>query len=95
MRVDEELIRHVAKVARLNLSEGEIKKFVPQFKEILESFEILNEVDVKDTKMSIQPIEIRNILREDTPKEGFTQSEALMLSKNNKKEGYFKGPKAV
>ena len=33
MKVDETLIKHVAEVARLKLSDEEVKKFVPQLKE--------------------------------------------------------------
>lgn len=95
MKVDEDLIRHVATVARLKLSDEEVKKFVPQFKEMLDAFSIIDEVDVKDTKMSMQPIEVKNVLREDTPYESFSQEVALSQSKHNKKDGYFKGPKAV
>ena len=95
MKVDEELIRHVSKVARLNLSDEEIKKFVPQFKEILEAFSVLDEVDVKDTKLSIQPVAMKNVLRNDEPKLCFSQEDALSQVKKNKKDGYFKGPKAV
>lgn len=95
MRVDKELIKHVSKVARLNLSDEEVERFLPQFKEILDAFSVLDEVDVKETNMSIQPVNIRNILREDMPKECFSQEIALSQVKNNKKEGYFKGPKAI
>jgi len=95
MAVDKELIKHVSKVARLNLSDNEIEIFVPQFKEILEAFSVLDEVDVKGTNMSIQPVNVRNVLREDVPRECFSQKTALSQAKNNKKDGYFKGPKAV
>lgn len=95
MNIDEEFIRHVAKTARLNLTDEEVKKFVPQFKEMLESFSILDEVDVTDTTISIQPIEIRNVLRDDIPKDSFSNETALSQSYLHKKDGYFKGPKAV
>lgn len=95
MKVDEDLIRHVATVARLKLSEDEVKKFVPQFKEMLDAFSIMDEVDVTNTKISMQPIDVKNVLREDTPRDSFSQETALSQSKHNKKDGYFKGPKAV
>ncbi|MFQ5474271.1 MAG: aspartyl/glutamyl-tRNA amidotransferase subunit C [Candidatus Nanoarchaeia archaeon] len=38
MNVDEALIEKVASNARLNLTDEEKKRYVPQFKEILESF---------------------------------------------------------
>jgi len=35
MKVDEKLIRHVAEVARLNLTADEIREFLPQLQEIM------------------------------------------------------------
>ena len=95
MKVNEELIRHVGKISRLKLTDEEVKKFVPQFEDILNYFSVLDEVDVTDTKISIQPVEVRNVLRDDVPKACLSQDEALSQSNHNKKDGYFKGPKAV
>ncbi|MBU0614792.1 MAG: Asp-tRNA(Asn)/Glu-tRNA(Gln) amidotransferase subunit GatC [Nanoarchaeota archaeon] len=94
MQVDKELIEHVAEVARLKLTDTEIKRFLPQLKEILEAFEKLQEVNTDDTKPSFQPVEIKNVMREDKITDCLTQEQALSLVKN-KKDGYFKGPKAV
>ena len=92
MKVDEELIKHVADVARLKLSYDEDGKFVPQLKEILEYFEVLGKVQV-ETEPSFQPVEMKNRLREDKITKSLSQDDALKLSKN--KDGYFLGPKAV
>ena len=94
MEINEEVVMKVAKVARLNLSSAEIEKFTPQLKEILDSFSLLNEVDTKDTKMSIQPIPLKNALREDIPKECISVEDALKNTEN-KKDNYFKGPRAI
>ncbi|MBR9690654.1 Asp-tRNA(Asn)/Glu-tRNA(Gln) amidotransferase subunit GatC [Candidatus Woesearchaeota archaeon] len=95
MKVDKELILHVAEVARLKLTETEVKKFVSEFKEILDAFSILDEINVEKTKMSIQPVDVKNVLREDKAEECFSQEKALAQAKTHKKDGYFKGPKAV
>lgn len=95
MEINKELIKHVANVSRLNLSQDEIEKFAPQFKEILESFSVLDEIDVSNTQMSIQPIKIKNSLREDNIEKCYSQKEALSQVKKNKKNGYFKGPKII
>ena len=94
MQVNAELIRKVAKNARLNLTEEEVKEFEPQFKEILESFSELSKVDTKDVKPSFQPIEIKNHLREDDVGESIEREELLKNTKH-KKDGYFLGPKAL
>jgi aspartyl-tRNA(Asn)/glutamyl-tRNA(Gln) amidotransferase subunit C len=94
MKVDKELIEHVADLARLKLTDTEIKKFLPQLKEILEAFSKLDKVDTKNTKASFQPVELKNMLREDKIKPCLTKEEALSNTKE-KKDGYFKGPMAV
>ena len=94
MKVDKELIKHVAETARLKLTDKEIEKFLPQLKEALEYFSKLNEVKTDNAKPSFQPVEIKNALREDKVGKCLTQEEALSLTEH-KKDGYFKGPRAV
>jgi aspartyl-tRNA(Asn)/glutamyl-tRNA(Gln) amidotransferase subunit C len=93
MKVDRELIGHVADVARLKLTEHEIDIFLPQLKEILETFSELDKIDVSGTEPSFQPVPLKNAMREDTPKESLSQEQALSNSSSNK-DGYFKGPSA-
>ena len=94
MNIDEQLIRKVAENARLELSETEIKEFLPQLKEVLESFSKLDEIDTKNVSPSFQPVEIKNNIREDKIGKCLSQEEALKHA-HHKKDGYFKGPRAV
>ena len=94
MQVNKELIKHVANLAKLELTEAEIKKFVPQLKEALEYFSKLKKIKTDNVKPSFQPVEVKNVLREDKREKCLTQEEALSLTEH-KKDGYFKGPKAV
>ena len=94
MDIDINLLEHVAEVARLKLTEDEIKKFLPQLKEALEFFSKLQEVNTNSVKPSFQPVEIKNAMREDFEKKCLSQDEALSLTEH-KKDGYFRGPRAV
>ena len=94
MEIDKKLLEHVAEVARLKLSEEEIKKFLPQLKEAMSFFEKLNEVNTDNVKPSFQPVELKNVMREDVQEECLSQDEALSLTEH-KKDGFFKGPRAV
>ena len=94
MKVDKELIRNVASLARLELTEEEIKLFEKDFKEILDAFSKIDEVDTKETKESFQPVEMKNRLREDLVEDSLSQEEALKNTEH-KKDGYFKGPRAI
>lgn len=94
VKVDKELLIKVAENARLKLTEQEIKEFLPQFKEVLDSFSALDKVDSKNEKPSFQPIRTENVFREDILEKCLSQDEALSNSKNNK-AGYIKGPRVV
>lgn len=94
MELNKELIKKVADNAKLDLAPKEIAKFLPQLKEILEAFSKIDEVDTGKTKASMQPVELKNVLREDKPKKCLSQEEALSNTEH-KKDGYFKGPRVV
>jgi len=93
-KVDKELIAHVAEVARLKLSESEKEKFVKELKEILGAFSKIDEVDTSGIGISLQPVELKNILREDKEEKCLSRDEVLSLTMH-KKDGYFKGPRAI
>jgi len=92
--VDKKLLLRVAKNARLNLTEAEVEKFLPQLKEILKAFSKLDRVSVEKEKPSFQPIPLSNVIRKDSVEKSLTQEEALRNTKH-KKDGYFLGPKAL
>lgn len=94
MEVDRKLLEHVADVARIKLSEEEIKKFLPQLKESLEFFSQLKEINTDNVKPSFHPVELKNAMREDKEEKCLSQDDALSLTEH-KKDGYFKGPRAV
>lgn len=94
MKVDKNLVEKVAKNSRLNLTDKEIKEFVPQLQEVFDNFSKLAEVKTDNVDIAIQPVELKNKFREDKVVKGLSQAEALKNSKNNK-NGFFKGPKAI
>ena len=94
VEINKELIQHVAEVARLKLTDKEIEKFSKELKEIIDVFSKIDKVDTKGIEAGLQPVELKNMLREDVEEKTFTQEEALSLTEH-KKDGYFKGPRAV
>jgi aspartyl-tRNA(Asn)/glutamyl-tRNA(Gln) amidotransferase subunit C len=91
-KIDEAVVKHVAKLARLDLTEREAKKFEKDLSEIITAFKILD--DAPNAEPSFQPIAMRNILRDDSIEKGLSQEEALHNTKH-KEKGFFRGPKAV
>ena len=94
VKINKELIEHVAEVARLKLTDKEVEKFSKELKDIIGVFSKIDKVDTKNVETSLQPVELKNMLREDKEEKTFSQEEALSLSVH-KKDGYFKGPRAV
>lgn len=86
MTVDDEEVRHVAQLARVDLDDEEAERFAGQFAEILEHFEALDEVPEVDPDP-----ELANVMRPDEVEEGLTQEEALRNAPETE-DGYFKGP---
>lgn len=92
--IDKNVIISVAKQAKLQLTDSEIKQFSNDLTDILKTFSILDEIDVENTQPSFRPIEERNHLREDIAKSSISQSEALQFTKDSQ-DGYFIGPRTV
>jgi len=71
-------VRHIAQLARLNLSEEEVSRFSTELTSILEYVDMLQEVDTKDTEALIQVTGQKNGLREDTIRTDGPESDALL-----------------
>ena len=88
--IDKEIIKKVAKNARLELKDKEIEK---DLSTILDSFKLISEVK-QDSEPSFQPFEIKNVLRDDKKEESLSQEDALKNTEQ-KQDKFFKGPRAV
>ena len=94
METNRKLIEKIASISRLNLTESEVNEFLPQLREILNAFSKIKEVNTEKIKPSFQPLEIKNIYREDKIEKCLSQEEALKNTKH-KEDGFFKGPKTI
>lgn len=90
--ITEETVRHVAKIARLELTEEEIKKFSKQLSDVLNAFKEIDKVNIENTNPSFHPQEIKNVFREDEVKKWDWDP---FSNTKHKEERYFKGPKIV
>ena len=70
-------VEHVAHLARLGLSEAELRLFEGQLNHILEQYAILSELATDHIAPTAQTIELENILREDGVRPSLTVDEAL------------------
>lgn len=65
IQVDEKLVKDIASLARLDLTDDETRMFVSQFKDILDYVSILNEVDTENVAPAYLSSSSKNSPRED------------------------------
>lgn len=68
-KLTKEEVLHVADLARIALTEEEIKKFQVELKKLLDDVEKIGDIAGYDDDILIAPWEEVSTLREDTPKE--------------------------
>lgn len=73
---DEEVLR-IARLARLGLAEAEVTRLGEQLSHILESFEVLQQVDTTAVPPTAQSVTLENVLRSDRVKASLSQSQVL------------------
>lgn len=63
--LNEDQVRHVAKLARIKLTDAEVQKFCKQLSGVLDYMKILNEVDVKNVPLTSQVTGLKNVMERD------------------------------
>ena len=87
IQIDEKLVREIALLARLDLSQEETEMFVSQFKDILDYVSILNEVDTDGVPPAYLSTANRSVTREDVIEESVPTSEFIANAPQSK-DGY-------
>lgn len=77
MNITEDVVKNVAKLARLAVSEEEAHQLAPQLSEIISYAEKLQEIDLVDITPTSHSLSLTNVLREDIPHEGLSREQAL------------------
>jgi len=65
-QLNAEQVRHIAKLARLNLNDAEVEKYATELTSILKYIDMLQEVDTKGVDATAQVNGRTNSLREDS-----------------------------
>lgn len=89
MKLSREEVEHIARLARLGLSESEIEKFQIQLSDILENFEILKQLDTTDLPPTAQSIALQNVFRPDEAKQSLPV-EDILANAPQREGNYFK-----
>ncbi|SFU87208.1 Asp-tRNA(Asn)/Glu-tRNA(Gln) amidotransferase subunit GatC [Alicyclobacillus macrosporangiidus] len=77
MKISADTVRHVAKLARLAVSEEEAARLAPQLSDIIGYADELQAVDLADVPPTSHPFALVNVLREDEPRPSLPRERAL------------------
>jgi len=95
-KIEKETVKHIAKLARLALSEKEIEKYQKELSKILEYIEKLKEVDVSGVEPVFHPLKIKNVVREDAEvKRDIGEIKKIIELMPERKNGYLKVKKVL
>ncbi len=93
-KIDEQQVRKVAKLARLELTDAEVQEFAGQLSAILDYVERMNELKTDDVEPLAHCLPIVNVFREDTIKESLG-TEAALANAPQRDGAFFKVPKIL
>jgi aspartyl-tRNA(Asn)/glutamyl-tRNA(Gln) amidotransferase subunit C len=93
-KIDQEQVRKVAKLSRLELTETEIEEFTSQLSAILDYVEKMNELDTTGVEPLAHCLPISNVFRQDRVKESLGTEKTLANAPQRNGE-FFKVPKIL
>lgn len=94
LMISREEVLHIAKLAKLRLSEEEIQMYQDQLGRILDYFKKLQELDTSDVEPMKHVLDVHNVFRADEPKPSITPEE-VFKNAPKRREDFFEVPKVV
>jgi aspartyl-tRNA(Asn)/glutamyl-tRNA(Gln) amidotransferase subunit C len=94
MSVSPEQVRHIAKLARIAMSEEEIERLVPELNNILGWVEQLSEVDTDGVEPLATVIDLKLRLRDDVVTDGGIRDK-ILANAPLAEHGFFAVPKVI
>lgn len=94
MKIDMTTVSHIAKLARLSISEQEAQDYAAQLANVLNHFEQISKIDTKGVEPLITPTEIDQFWRKDEVKQDF-KVDAILENAPQKTGNLFTVPPVV
>jgi aspartyl-tRNA(Asn)/glutamyl-tRNA(Gln) amidotransferase subunit C len=91
MAITREAVAHVARLARLELSEEELERMREQLAAILEAVGKVSELDLEGVEPTAHPLDLVNVLADDEPRPSLPR-EAALENAPDPEDGFFGVP---
>ncbi len=92
--INEELVRHIAHLARLHMGDDQIHTMSGELSQIVAFVDQLSEVDTADVEPTAHALPLNNVLRDDEIRPSIKQSAALSNAPESE-NGFFRVPKVL
>jgi aspartyl-tRNA(Asn)/glutamyl-tRNA(Gln) amidotransferase subunit C len=89
--IDREQVLHVARLARLRLSDQEVERIAGELSGILEHVDRIAELDLDDVEPTSHVVELENVLRPDKPRPSWPR-EVVLEQAPDQDDGAFRVP---
>jgi aspartyl-tRNA(Asn)/glutamyl-tRNA(Gln) amidotransferase subunit C len=86
--IDREQVLHVARLARLALSEEEIEPMARELTAVLDHVATIAELDLEDVAPTSHVVEVTGRLRPDEPRPSWPREEILAAAPDAKEDGF-------
>jgi len=93
MAISRDEVLHVARLARLELSEDELSRFAEQLSVILEAVGKVSELDLEGVEPTAHPLDLVNVWADDEPRPCLPV-EAALANAPDREDGSFRVPAA-
>ena len=89
--IERDQVLHVAKLARLRLSEEDVERMAGELSGILEHVDRIGELDLDDVEPTSHVVELENVLRPDEPRPSWPK-DVVLEQAPDPAEGAFRVP---
>jgi aspartyl-tRNA(Asn)/glutamyl-tRNA(Gln) amidotransferase subunit C len=86
--IDRDQVLHVARLARLRLSDEEVERMSSELSSILDHIEKISELDLEGVEPTSHVVEVENVLRSDEPRDSWPRERILDLAPDAAEGGF-------
>ncbi|MGI8661036.1 MAG: Asp-tRNA(Asn)/Glu-tRNA(Gln) amidotransferase subunit GatC [Thermoleophilaceae bacterium] len=86
--IDRDHVLHVARLARLRLSDEEVERMTGELSQVLDHVERIGELDLDGVESTSHVVPLENVLRADEPHESLPRERALEQAPDTDGQGF-------
>jgi aspartyl-tRNA(Asn)/glutamyl-tRNA(Gln) amidotransferase subunit C len=89
MKLDRDVVTHISKLARVELTDAEVETLSGQLSEIIGHFDVLDAVDTEGVEPTAHTLPIRNVMVDDVSRPSLPRDQVLALAPSTD-DGYLR-----